>query len=324
MSKTTNSFQGNCHTLSRADRARLVAANGWIERDYDGFSVAPEGAEGATFRVLQIDGGRFQCTCPEFEAQSEKDRRFHCEHILAVKFHLEGESATDCFDTGPRSGGQFVPFLETLKELSAPLPAEVIKQKAEGTDGNYIEWHTACNLLDRICPEWSHQVKCIKQIGDYVAVVVSITIQGVTRQGIGTGLAYDETGIKKAEHDALKRAAVKFGLARELYRKDEQAAPSQISFPHDPVAKCMADLVTPKQLVAIRAIANSQRVNAQSECMKVFNCKPEELSRRAASAFIEYLKGISRNTVEACRSRKPGKGSQEGENAGAYVEKRGL
>jgi hypothetical protein len=60
----------------------------------------------------------------------------------------------------------------------------------------------------------------IKQIGDIFTVTVAITIDNVTREGIGTGSAESELGIKKAEHDALKRAAVKFGIARELYKKE--------------------------------------------------------------------------------------------------------
>ena len=53
-----------------------------------------------------------------------------------------------------------------------------------------------------------------------VTVTVAITIDGITREGLGTGYADSEMGIKKAEHDALKRAAVKFGIARELYKKE--------------------------------------------------------------------------------------------------------
>jgi len=52
----------------------------------------------------------------------------------------------------------------------------------------------------------------------------------------------------------------------------------------------MADLVTPKQLVAIRAIANTTNGNAEALCLEFYQCKPEELSRRAASVFIDYLK----------------------------------
>ena len=137
-------------------------------------------------------------------------------------------------------------------------------------------------------------------------ITASITIQGVTRQGVGTGSAYDEKGIKKAEHDALKRAAVKFGIARELYRKEEEAASqkrpgaagAQSQFPRDPVAKTMADLVTPKQLVAIRAIANAHGINAEAQCLEMLKCRPEELSRKAASVFIDYMKSKTPDEVE--------------------------
>jgi hypothetical protein len=201
-----------------------------------------------------------------------------------------------------------VPFAEVLKDLSQAVSPELVSQRVGWKDRSgrehevdYVKWHTVADLLDRICPDWSHEVHQIKQIGDYVAVTAAITIHGVTRQGVGTGSAYDEKGIKKAEHDALKRAAVKFGIARDLYRKEDEAAPqkngeraaAQTDFPREPIAKTMADLVTPKQLVAIRAISNAQGINAEAECMEVLKCRPEELSRRAASAFIDHMKSKS-------------------------------
>ena len=73
--------------------------------------------------------------------------------------------------------------------------------------------------LDETAPDWSHSVKDIRQIGEVITVTVAITINGITREGVGTGLAGSELGIKKAEHDALKRAGVKFGIARDLYKK---------------------------------------------------------------------------------------------------------
>jgi hypothetical protein len=54
----------------------------------------------------------------------------------------------------------------------------------------------------------------------------------------------------------------------------------------------MADLVTPKQLVAIRSIANSQGVNAEAECFEHFKVRPEELSKGAASWLIDELRGM--------------------------------
>lgn len=312
------------------NRAKAIAAMGLVERDYDGFNVVSPGINKETFRIWRDEEGRVRCNCSEFESRFEREPRFRCEHIFAVKFHLEpphedagtqpvfeqaaavGASATGGNEFEPqaeREGERRVismPFAETLRELSQAVSPELVKQRIGWRDRSgrehevdYVEWHAVADLLDRICPDWSHQVNEIKQIGDFVAVTASITIQGVTRQGVGTGSAYDEKGIKKAEHDALKRAAVKFGVARELYRREEEtathrngdaAAHAHSQFPREPIAKTMADLVTPKQLVAIRAIANSQGVNAEAECMEVIKCKPEELSRRAASAFIDHLK----------------------------------
>jgi hypothetical protein len=56
------------------------------------------------------------------------------------------------------------------------------------------------------------------------------------------------------------------------------------------IAKTMGDLVTPKQLTAIRAIANAHGLNAERECLAKMHCRPEELSRRSASNFIDLLK----------------------------------
>jgi hypothetical protein len=298
------------------NRAKTIAAMGMVERDYEGFNVMSPGIKKETFRVWRDEDNQVRCSCADYEEHAEAEPRYRCEHILAVKFHLEppneatGDAPTEIEESDAdrqEDGGRVIamPFAETLKELSHALSPELIRQRVGWTDRagrehevDYVEWHVVADLLDRICPDWSHEVISIKQIGDFVAVTASITIQGVTRQGVGTGSAYDEKGIKKAEHDALKRAAVKFGIARELYRKEEEAAsqkkPSAASaasqFPRDPVAKTMADLVTPKQLVAIRAIANAHGVNAETQCVELLKCRPEELSRKAASVFIDYLK----------------------------------
>jgi hypothetical protein len=60
----------------------------------------------------------------------------------------------------------------------------------------------------------------------------------------------------------------------------------------NPIAKVISELVTPRQLWAIRAIANVGRVDAENVCADFFgqSVKPEELSRRAASRFIDHLK----------------------------------
>jgi hypothetical protein len=195
-------------------------------------------------------------------------------------------------------------FTNTLRVLRQPIDPKLIKQREGWRDRNgthmveYVEWHTVADILDRVAPTWSHSVRGIVQIGDMVAVTAAITIGDVTREGVGTGTADNETGIKKAEHDALKRAAIKFGIARELYQRESEviesqgAGPQPGEFPRDPLAKSMNDLVTPKQLGMIRALAREAQVDADEECRQVMRVTTEELSKKAASSFIDHLKSL--------------------------------
>src|SRR5689334_11771889 len=203
------------------NRAKTIAAMGMVERDYEGFNVTSPGINKETFRVWRDEDGQVRCSCADYEARVDSEPRYRCEHILAVKFHLEppseianeviAEEQPEMHESGAdqqnENGGRVIamPFAETLKELSQAVSPELIRQRVGWTDRagrehevDYVEWHVVADLLDRICPNWSHEVISIKQIGDFVAVTASITIQGVMRQGIGTGSAYDEKGIKKA------------------------------------------------------------------------------------------------------------------------------
>src|SRR5215470_1884318 len=213
--------------------------------------------------------------------------------------------------TGLEQSAQIVPlaFANILRTLRQPIDSRLIKTREGWTDrqGNthwveYIEWHTAADILDRVAPDWSHAVRNITQIGDMVAVTASITIDGVTREGVGTGPADTETGIKKAEHDALKRAAVKFGIARDLYRRESDVIEENGAIPpsiaRDPRPKTLGDLVTPKQLWMIRGLGREIGCDVEQECQSLLQCNLEEISKRAASSFIDYLKRLQQENQQ--------------------------
>jgi len=147
-------------------------------------------------------------------------------------------------------------------------------------------------VLDETYPEWSHEVRDITVIGDLVAVTAAITIKGITRCGVGVDSALDERGIKGAEHDALKRAAVKFGLARSLYtrRPVKRKTPSTSGSNQKNIRQ--SEAVTEKQLSAIYAIARAKSLDAQLESMALFRCEPEQLSRASASDLIDHLRNV--------------------------------
>lgn len=207
-------------------------------------------------------------------------------------------------------------FSSTLKELRKTVDPNLVRQRAGHRDRNghvqmveYVEWHTVADILDETAPNWAHTVKDIRAIGEIVTVTVAITIDGVTREGIGTGRTENETGIKKAEHDALKRAAVKFGIARELYKKefdfteqDEQPVLAAARRPSiSPLAKNLGDMVTAKQLGMIRVLARETNVDAEQECSNLMHCGVDELSKRAASDLIDHLQSLQQNTVTPIR-----------------------
>jgi len=218
------------------------------------------------------------------------------EKSLAVK--------TENFSENETNNVVPITFSTTLRALHETVDPRLVKSREGWRDRNgdvhtvdYVEWHTVADILDEKAPNWMHTIRDIRLIGDVAVVVVALTIDGVTREGVGTGAAQSEIGIKKAEHDALKRAAVKFGIARELYKKEyeraertEYAESSRV--PENPIAGSLGDLITARQLGMIRALARETGVNSDEECRTLMNCKTDELSKRAASFLITHLQNL--------------------------------
>lgn len=230
-------------------------------------------------------------------------------------------------------------FKDTVTDLRKPLEPSQIRQRPGSKDRNgnilsfdYVPWNEVANILDDKATGWNHSIKGMQVIGDLIAITVAITIGDVTREGVGTGRASDETGIKKAEHDALKRAAVKFGIARELYSKEIQSQDTRpgssgsqqaniFDFhtpPSSPKATGEKDLITSRQLNMINSLSRELNMNPYDECADKLKCKVDDLNRKAASWFISYLQELqkgndaanqavtaSNNVTNISRSAKP-------------------
>jgi hypothetical protein len=116
--------------------------------------------------------------------------------------------------------------------LAAPLPSETIAWRQDGRpverDGRfyarfvaYVDANTVRERLDRVVPgEWDLTLDLLPPLparaNDDDAAQCSfkarLQILGVIREDVGTGRDY-----KAAATDAFKRAAVRFGIAHELY-----------------------------------------------------------------------------------------------------------
>jgi len=218
-------------------------------------------------------------------------------------------------DTGcPKTGDWF-------DDLMAPIPADKIKKREGWRDRNgnahfvdYIEWHTVVERLNEVCGvSWTFDVELLNDVRCDVpifkaTITVMTGIMPINRSGIGTGKDWSELGVKKGASDALKRAAVNFGIAIDLYKKDLDSDSGDWSggyqggggqqqrqsggAPANPIAHSLTDLVTAKQLGMIRSVAREAGVDPDDECNKVMRCKTDQLSKKAASSLIQHLQSL--------------------------------
>ena len=78
----------------------------------------------------------------------------------------------------------------------------------------YIDSRTAMAELDKLDGSWSDEYALVHLDGDN-GVQCALTVNGITR--VDVGVPSNTEGLKGAYSDALKRAAVKHGIGRELY-----------------------------------------------------------------------------------------------------------
>lgn len=126
----------------------------------------------------------------------------------------------------------------------------------------------------------------------------------LTNLDTGQALALLEAAIRVLTNkELIHMGCDSVGARVNQNTSDDEIEKIKEQFPNDPIAKTMADLVTPRQLVAIRAISNAAGLNAETECLEhpQLRCRPEELSRGAASVFIDHLK---QKSVEQVRDEQ--------------------
>ena len=126
--------------------------------------------------------------------------------------------------------------IDIWSALAAPLPHGVISWRQDGRtvsrDGRhiarfvaYIEANTVRERLDSVVPgEWDLTLELLPPVAGLdddanqgaCSFKARLQILGVIREDVGTGKDY-----KQAATDAFKRAAVRFGIAHELYAYEQ-------------------------------------------------------------------------------------------------------
>jgi hypothetical protein len=128
----------------------------------------------------------------------------------------------------------YIDKTDVWARLSAPVPTGAISWRQDGKpaarDGKffarfvaYIEANTVRERLDGVVPgEWDLTLELLPSVvgdegeGTQCSFKARLQILGVIREDVGTGRDY-----KSASTDAFKRAAVRFGIAHELYAYEQ-------------------------------------------------------------------------------------------------------
>jgi hypothetical protein len=130
-------------------------------------------------------------------------------------------------------------------------------------------------------------------LGNYENVDIAISLMGAIEPGespeeaLAALWTQAKDEVRKQANDVKKRRGLPSDEAGE---KIEGAEPENPFGGVDPHPKTLGDLVTPKQLWMIRNLAREIGCDPERECVSLLQCKLEEISKRAANSFIDYLK----------------------------------
>lgn len=120
-----------------------------------------------------------------------------------------------------------------LTDWAEPPPETLGKLPRKTKDGtiihlSYMDHAQVTAALIRIDPFYTYEwvtaddgLPRIRQIGDTLAMGIRLTLGGVTRPGIGTAKTDAFDPLKELIGDALRNAAMRFGIALSLWSKAE-------------------------------------------------------------------------------------------------------
>lgn len=184
---------------------------------------------------------------------------------------------------------------EQARALREPFPPEVIgklpkptkKDAQRGTCKECGGWHglpavhldyvghaAATDRLLQVDPEWTWEPMAYTPEGAPLitkdGLWIRLTVAGVTRPGFGDG-----PSVKEMIGDAIRNAAMRFGVALDLWAKEDlhAAQPEEPTEPTIPAA--LAE--------TFAATLNEEGPDARKHWLETFGCKPADLpaSRQA-------------------------------------------
>lgn len=156
---------------------------------------------------------------------------------------------------------------EQAAKLREPFPASAIgKMPKAGIQLDYVGHAAVTQRLLEVDPDWTwmplawHVDTGIPLLDEHGGLWIKLTVCGVTRPGYGDGgNSKGGDAVKVAIGDAIRNAAMRFGVALDLWAKEDIAttftAPRLVASAKQ-VTKWTAALSTAPDLAALEAIAD--------------------------------------------------------------------
>lgn len=190
---------------------------------------------------------------------------------------------------------------EMAKALRDPFPASAIgKLPKGGVQLDYVGHAATTDRLLMVDPEWTWEPVAFDEHGlpafQGKNLWIRLTVCGVTRYGVGDG-----SSVKECIGDAIRNAAMRFGVALDLWSKEELEQsghddrepvpqPERQQQPRDPGA------ISPAQLGKIGALMGDLGIRDRDSALAYVAAvigravtSRNELTKAEASSLIEAL-----------------------------------
>lgn len=183
------------------------------------------------------------------------------------------------------------------KELRKPFPKEAVgKLKTSYGELDYVGHAAVTDRLNSVDPTWEWRPMAITETGlpaidEKGNLWIYLTVLGVTRIGVGDG-----KNAKELIGDAIRNGAMRFGVALELWSKDDLE--SNIDNPTKPDTTFPEDLPV-KQVEKVAPVSVGEQAISNLSLTKVRQgLHAAEITGEAATAHLMNVIGKPAPTTE--------------------------
>lgn len=186
----------------------------------------------------------------------------------------------------------------TWEQLRKPFPKEVVGSLPKGgVQLDYVGHAAVTDRLLSVDPEWNWEplatdLAGLPALDDNGNLWIRLTVGGVTRLGVGDG-----RNMKERIGDALRNAAMRFGVALDLWSKDELE--SHVEHPELKNDKPSAPAVAPpakkldsEQVAKLLSLAKLKGITDKTEATNFLNVclLTDDFTQLPSNDFEQYKK----------------------------------